>query len=405
MATYRYRAATAGGQLKTGVLEGNSRADAIERVKRLGLMPIETVETKNKADGDAPAVRLNTAARRGIVNAIGELAVLLNAGLALDRALAVSVENITRPVVKAVFAKLRDRVRHGSSLARAMQESNGAFSPMASAMAEAGEASGKLDESLSRLAETMERSEALRQTIVSSMVYPIMLIVIATSVILLMLLFVVPQFEELFSDTGPKLPFMTQVVMAASHGVKNYGLVGLILAGVAIYLTMRWLRQPAVRRVVDRQLLRTPVVGNIIRNAETARFARTLGSLLDGGVPLAGALAIAQRSLVNKHMAEAVDRVSVGLRQGGGLSSPLAATGLFPSMAISFLRTGEETAQLGLMLSRLADVLDRDVRTAIQRVITVLTPTITVAMGAIVATVIASIMSAIMGFNDLAVGP
>jgi len=314
VATYRYRAATAGGQLKTGVLEGNSRADAIERVKRLGLMPIETVETKTKADSDTPAVRLNTAARRGIVNAIGELSVLLNAGLALDRALAVSVENITRPVVKAVFAKLRDRVRHGSSLARAMQESNGAFSPMASAMAEAGEASGKLDESLSRLAETMERAEALRQTIVSSMVYPIMLIVIATSVILLMLLFVVPQFEELFSDTGPKLPFMTQVVMAASHGVKNYGLVGIILIAVTVYLTMRWLRQPAVRRVVDRQLLRTPVVGSIIRNAETARFARTLGSLLDGGVPLASALAIAQRSLVNRHMAEAVDRVSVGLR-------------------------------------------------------------------------------------------
>jgi general secretion pathway protein F len=104
-------------------------------------------------------------------------------------------------------------------------------------------------------------------------------------------------------------------------------------------------------------------------------------------------------------MAEAVDRVSAGLRQGGGLSSPLAATGLFPPMALSFLRTGEETAQLGLMLSRLADVLDRDVRTAIQRLITVLTPTITVAMGVIVATVIASIMSAILGFNDLAVGP
>jgi len=405
VATYRYRAATAGGQLKTGVLEGNSRADAIERVKRLGLMPIETVETKNKADGDAPAVRLNTAARRGIVNAIGELAVLLNAGLALDRALAVSVENITRPVVKAVFAKLRDRVRHGSSLARAMQESNGAFSPMASAMAEAGEASGKLDESLSRLAETMERAETLRQTITSSMVYPIMLIVIATSVILLMLLFVVPQFEELFSDTGSKLPFMTQMVMAASHAVKNYGLVAIILIGVAVYLTMRWLRQPSVRRVVDRQLLRAPVIGSIVRNAETARFARTLGSLLDGGVPLASALQIAQRSLVNKHMGEAVDRVSAGLRQGGGLSNPLAATGVFPPMALSFLRTGEETAQLGLMLSRLADVLDRDVRTAIQRVITVLTPTITVAMGVIVATVIASIMSAIMGFNDLAVGP
>lgn len=406
MATFRYRAATAGGQLKTGVLEGNSRADAIERVKRLGLMPIETVETKSRTDGgDAPKLRLNTPTRRGIVNAIGELSVLLNAGLPLDRALAVCVENLTRPAVKTTFVKLRDRVRHGASLARAMQESNGAFSPMAAAMAEAGEASGKLDESLARLAETMERAETLRQTIVSSMVYPIMLMAIATGVILVMLLFVVPQFEELFSDAGPKLPFMTQVVMAASHGVKDYGVVGLGLLGVTVYLISRWLRQPSVRRVVDRQLLRAPVIGNIIRNAETARFARTLGSLIDGGVPLASALAIAQRSLANRHMAEAVDRVSAGLRQGGGLSSPLAATGLFPPMALSFLRTGEETAQLGLMLGRLADVLDRDVRTAIQRLITILTPTITVVMGAIVATVIASIMSAILGFNDLAVGP
>ncbi|MEI9930341.1 MAG: type II secretion system F family protein [Rhizomicrobium sp.] len=405
MATYKYRAATAGGQLRTGVLEGASRADAIERVKRLGLMPIETVETSSKTTDGGPKLRLNSQTRRGIVNAVSELAVLLNAGLALDRALAVCVENISKPSVKAVFAKLRDRLRHGASLSRAMQESDGAFSPMASAMAEAGEASGKLDESLSRLAETMERAETLRQTIVSSMVYPIMLIVIATSVILVMLLFVVPQFENLFSDAGAKLPFMTQVVLAASHLVKNYGLIGIGLSVIAAFMLYRWVRQPAVKRVVDRQLLNAPVFGAVIRNAETARFARTLGSLLDGGVPLAPALAIAQRSITNMHMAEAVDRVSSGLRQGGGLSTPLAKTGLFPPMALSFLRTGEETAQLGLMLGRLADVLDREVRNSIQRIIAVLTPAITVAMGAIVATVIASIMSAILGFNDIAIGP
>ena len=221
----------------------------------------------------------------------------------------------------------------------------------------------------------------------------------------MMLLFVVPQFENLFSDAGAKLPFMTQVVMGASHAVKNYGIVTTLIAGFGVYMLMRWVRQPAVKRILDRQMLRMPVIGPVIRNAETARFSRTLGSLLDGGVPLASALAIAQRSIANMHMSEAVDRVSSGLRQGGGLSSPLAATGLFPPMAISFLRTGEETAQLGLMLSRLADVLDREVRNSIQRIIAVLTPAITVAMGAIVATVIASVMSAILGFNDLAVGP
>jgi len=405
MATYRYRAATAGGQLRSGVLEGASQADAIERIKRLGLMPIETVETSARSASAEKTIRLNAATRRGIVNAISELSVLLNAGLPLDRALAVVVENLNRPPVKAAFAKLRDRVRNGASLARAMTESNGAFSPMAAAMAEAGEASGKLDESLGRLAETMERAETLRQTIVSSMVYPIMLVIIATGVILVMLLFVVPQFEDLFSDAGAKLPTMTVIVMGASHAVKDYGLVGLGFAAVAAFLFWRWVQQPAVRRLVDRQLLKLAVIGSIVRNAETARFARTLGSLLDGGVPLSGALAIAQRSLANMHMHDAVERVSTGLRQGGGLSTPLAQTGLFPPMALSFLRTGEETAQLGLMLSRLADVLDRDVRNQIQRVIAVMTPAITVLMGALVATVIASIMSAIIGFNDLAVGP
>lgn len=409
MATYRYRAATAGGQLKSGVLEGTSRADAIERIKKLGLMPIETVETSSKkaSAGETKQIRLNAATRRGIVNAVGELAVLLNAGLALDRALAVVVENITRPPVKAAFAKLRDRVRHGASLARAMTESNGAFSPMASAMAEAGEASGKLDESLARLGETMERAETLRQTIASSMVYPVMLLVIASSVILVMLLFVVPQFEDLFADAaaGHKLPFMTMVVMAASHGVKEYGLWALGFIAVAVFLVYRWVQQPAVRRIFDRQLLKMPVIGPVVRNAETARFARTLGSLIDGGVPLAAALQIAQRSLANMHMHDAVEKVSTGLRQGGGLSAPLAQTGLFPPMALSFLRTGEETAQLGMMLGRLADVLDRDVRTAIARIITIMTPVITVTMAALVGTIIASIMSAILGFNELAVGP
>jgi len=171
------------------------------------------------------------------------------------------------------------------------------------------------------------------------------------------------------------------------------------------FVGMRWMAQPAVRRAFDRNILRVPQFGPLITNAETARLARTLGSLVDSGVALPTALSIAQRSLVNTYMSAAVSRVVSGLKEGSGLSGPLAATKLFPPMAISFLRTGEETAQLGMMLNRLADVLDRDVRNTIQRMIAILTPALTVLMGALVATVIASIMSAILGFNDLALGP
>lgn len=404
MAAYRYRAATATGELKTGAIAALSQADALEQLRRLGLVPIEATETTAQAAAQASGKggKPNAAGRQAVANAIGELSVLLGAGLTLDRSLVVCGENIRQPQLKAVFDSMHQKVKEGAPLSRAMSEEGQTFPPMASAMAEAGEANGKLDQALARLAETLDRAEALRQTIVSSMVYPTLLLTVATGVILMMLLVVVPQFEDLFSDAQAKLPFATRMVMGASHAVKSYGLIALVVlifAGVGVW---RWLKRPEVRLAFDRVLLGIPAIGSLAVEMDTARFARTLGSLVDGGVPLPTALQIAQRSLANAHLAAAVGRVAAGLKEGAGLSGPLAATGLFPPMAMSFLRTGEETAQLGLMLNRLADVLDRQVRNSVQRMIAILTPAITVVMGAIVATVIASIMSAILGFNDLA---
>jgi general secretion pathway protein F len=399
MQTYRYRAATAAGAVQSGTLEGISRADALDRLRRLGLVPIEAVEAKT-AETRAAAGKANTATRRALVNAIGELAMLLDAGLPLERALAITIENAGRPNLKAAFAEIREKVKHGATLARAMAQSP-LFPPIAGAMAEAGEASGKLGPNLARLAQALERAETLRQTVVSALIYPALLLTVATGVILVMLLFVVPQFESLFSDLGDKHPFSTQVVLAASAALQNYGWLALVAIAAGVVGLRYWLKQPQVRRAFDRLVLRLPRVGALVAAAETARFARTLGSLVDSGVALPAAMGIAQRSLNNSHMAAAVERVTTGLKQGGGLSRPLAATGVFPPMALSFLRTGEETAQLGPMLIRLADVLDRDVKTAVDRLIAVLTPAITVIMGLIVALVIVSILTALMGFNDL----
>jgi general secretion pathway protein F len=175
-------------------------------------------------------------------------------------------------------------------------------------------------------------------------------------------------------------------------------LVGLVL--VALQL----LRRGDVRAVVDRWILRLPQIGILVSYSQTAQFARTLSVLVDGGVALPQALGMAQRSLSNTHLAAAVARVADGLKEGGGLTAPLAATGVFPRIALGFFRTGEETSQLGPMLGRLADVLDRDVRVRLARLIGVLTPVITVVLGAAVAGIIAAVMTAIMGFNDLAVG-
>lgn len=404
MGSFRYRAATVSGDLRVGTLDAPSRDGAIERLRRLGLRPIEAVETAAPA-GKPAVVRPSAAVRLAVAHALGELAVLLGAGLTLDRALGISVENIQRPALKAAFAELHGRIKEGAPLSRAMTGAPGLFPPMACAMTEAGEANGKLDTALAGLAETLERGEVLRSTIVAAMIYPVMLLTVAGGVILVMLLVVVPQFEGLFSDAHAKLPFATRMVMGASHGLRAYGAPALlVLAGLGALAGWR-LQRPEARLRFDRLVLGVPQLGGLIRNLEIARFARVLGSLVEGGVPLPTAMSIAQRSLANTHMAAAIGRVASGLKTGAGLSGPLAATGVFPNMALGFLRTGEETARLGMMLGRLADVLDREVRTSVQAFIAFLTPAITVFMGLIVGTVIASLISAILGFNDLALAP
>src|SRR5215469_1562851 len=197
MATYRYRAVTPSGAVRSGDLEGQSRAQVVAQLRRLGLLPIETQPLARAGASGAAAAAVGGASQAAI-NAIGELAVLLEAGLPLDRALGICVDNIVSAGVKSAFARIHDRVKEGATLSRALSEAEGLFPPIAAAMCEAGEADGRLGAALARLAETLDRAAALRQTVVSSLVYPAVLIAIASAVILVMLLVVVPQFEVLF---------------------------------------------------------------------------------------------------------------------------------------------------------------------------------------------------------------
>jgi general secretion pathway protein F len=399
VASFRYRAATASGQLRMGLMEAGSTVDAVARLRRQGLIPIETAPAKA-----APLRRgrADAASRQSLVQALGELSVLLGAGLALDRALAICVDNADRPALKEALGALHGRVKEGRSLSQAMSEAGPVFPPIAIAMVQAGESDGRLALALERLAVTLGRAETLRRTIVSSMVYPVLLAVVASGVIGLMLLFVVPQFETLFSDQAVQLPFATRVVIGASHALRRYGLIALLGIVGAGLLLRGYLRRPGPRRAFARFVLSAPGVGGLVAKAEVGLFARVLAGLIDGAVPLPTALTIAARSLGNAHLAEAVLEVAGGLKAGAGLSSRLAATRLFPPMAISFLRTGEETATLGLMLDRLADVLEADVRTTVDRLLSLLTPAVTLLMALMVGGIIASIITAILGFNDLA---
>jgi general secretion pathway protein F len=398
MPSFRYRAVTAEGQIVQGMIDGDGPAHALDRIRGLGLTPIEAVEGRAAARDRR---HVGSAARRAFVHKLGELGVLLGAGLTLDRALAVCLDNAQDPAGAELLRQVSRRVREGAPLSVALSGIDGLLPPMASAMVEAGETNGRLDIALDRLTVTLEREEELKATIRGAMIYPAVLLVLALSVIGLLLFFVVPQFENLFSAQAD-LPFATRVVIGLSRTARSYGWLAVTaLAGLAI-AARAWLSSPAVRRRLDSVLLRVPSIGELTRKIETARFARVLGSLVEAGVLVPTALAIARRSLANGEMADAVEGVAQGLKRGGGLSGPLAVSGVFPKIAISFLRTGEETAQLGLMLGRLAELLDQDVRKSLQTLIAILVPSITIAMGAAVAGVIASVMTAILGFNDLA---
>ncbi|MBX9664012.1 type II secretion system F family protein [Novosphingobium sp.] len=400
---FRYRALRGDGRIIAGQLDAASESDALAQIRRSGNTPVELRLITGAAATAPPGEgisRRNSAISRAV---IAELAVLLKAGLPLDRALALAVGNIDDPATAEAMGMLLSAVREGAPISRAMLDNPALFSPGEAAMAEAGEANGKLGEAMERLSKMLEQAAELRRLVITSMIYPIALSVISVGVILMMLLFVVPQFERLLDNSQAELPFASMAVIAASQFLRAYGLwllAGLVVIGLAL---RNVLARPSSRIRFDQTMLRLPLVGDLVRRIETARFSHTLGALLEGGVPLPNALALAQRTVGNTAIAAAIATIAEGVREGGGLSAPLAATGMLPHLAIGFIRTGEETSQLALMLSRLAVVLDRDVRTRLERLVAILTPTITIVLGTAVAVIIAAVMSAILGFNELAV--
>jgi general secretion pathway protein F len=403
MPAFRYRALRGDGRIVAGQLDAASESEAIAQIRRSGNTPVE-LRLVTSGSGQASSIegisRRNSAISRAV---IAELAVLLKAGLPLDRALALAVGNIADPATADAMGALLSAVREGAPISRAMLDNPALFTPGEAAMAEAGEANGKLGEAMERLSEMLEQAADLRRLVITSMIYPIALSVIAIGVILMMLLFVVPQFERLLDNSRAELPFASMAVISASQFLRAYGLwmlATLILAGLAL---RQLLARPSSRLRIDRTMLGLPLIGELVRRIETARFSHTLGALLEGGVALPTALALSQRTVGNTAIGAAIGRIAEGVREGGGLSGPLAATGMLPRLAIGFIRTGEETSQLALMLTRLAVVLDRDVRTRLERLVAILTPAITVLLGTAVAVIIASVMSAILGFNELAV--
>jgi general secretion pathway protein F len=407
MPSFRWSAVSAGGEVVSGVSEAPDQTAIVERLQRQG-QTVLSAEPADRRNPLAELLHLELAFKRGIdKTTLGEvtreLAIMLTAGQDLDRALRFVVDNTGNSRARAILAEVRDKVRAGSSLATSIAAHPQSFSKLYVGLVRAGEAGGALAATLDRLAGLIERERSLRANLRSAMIYPTMLVVAAIGSIVLLLEYVLPQFTPIFEQAGAELPAATRILIALGAVVGAAGpwpLVGLLAAGL---LARRWLANPATRIKADRLFLSLPIAGKLVREVLAARLTRTLGTLLENGVPLISALTITQEALGNLAAAAAVEAAALGAKGGRGLAGPLGEAALFPTRMIHLLQLGEEAAQLPAMALKAADIHDEQARLMIQRIVALAIPTITIVMGLVVAGIVGSLLTAMLRLNDLAV--
>ena len=381
MPTFSYKALQADGKMSEGVLDAGSRPDALRQIETLGLRPVNVAETAAKAApksaaapaGSAP-FSLKFAAKKvsakELENFTRLLSSLLAAGVPLSRALVILQKEASSPVAREKWKQIHDLVVDGLSLADAMARSPETFPRVYVAMVEAGETGGFLDVVLAQIAEFQSREKELKSKVLTAMLYPCILLVLAIGVLIILLTFFIPKFQNIFNNMHSALPLITQIIIGASHIVRSYGL--LVLAGlVGLGLLLRtWFLSEKGRRTWEGLILKTPLVGPLVAQFAMARFCRMLGTLIGAGVQLVQSLNVARRSIGNQILVDAVAQSIERVQQGGRLGQSLSECKiLFPGSVLEMISVAEESGKLDGELVRIAagteNDLDRNMKTAV----------------------------------------
>jgi general secretion pathway protein F len=404
---FRYTAVRATGKPVRGVLEAASAAAVADHLYGQGQLLLKAVEVgRNGRLGEL--LHADFSIRRGLSKSTlasftRELSVMLSAGQDIDRALVFLVEASDDKRARRTIEDLRNQVRGGKSLAASMGEHPQIFSSLYISLVRAGEASGQLAATLARLADLLERDSRLAASLHSALIYPALLALASVGTIVLLLTQVLPQFTPMFEQAGAKLPELTRFLLQLGDVVERDG-AWVLLAGLCLILVLyRSLREPGPRLMVDRLVLRVPLVGTLLRRAEAARMTRTLGTLLSNGVSLVSALAISRGVLRNRVATKIVDAAATQIKAGAHLATSLGVGRFFPVQTIHLLQLGEETGKLGEMALRAADIHDDQVHQSVTRLVALLVPAITIFMGVVVAGIVGSLLVAMLSLNDLAV--
>ena len=406
MAVYVYKALNERGRQIKGVIDADSVRGARRKLKAKGIYPTSLEEGRTR---ETKSFSLNNiTANRGPKLSTAQLAVLTRqfstlvaAGMPLVEALKALSEQIDQTALRTVIADVTDRVNEGSTLAEALREHPGIFPRLYVNMVSSGESSGSLDMVLLRLADLLESQAGLRRKILSALTYPVLMVVLCCSVIMLLLGYVVPQITTIFEDQGATLPLPTRIIIAMSDFVQSYWwlLIGLLIVGVVSLRSYG--KTERGRRKIDRVLLRLPIIGALKLKIATSRLARNLGMMLASGIELLTAMGIAKNIIGSITLEEAVEEAREGVREGKSLAGELKNSGQFPKLLIHMVAIGEKTGQLENMLQRAADAYESEVDTVINGFTSILEPVLIIFLAGIVGAILAAVMLPMMEMTSL----
>jgi len=405
MATYRYKAIANDGIVLKGEIEAASREALVQQIQAEGHT---LVQAEERGKGLWAMLTADVGGRRRIsqrelTSLTRDLATMLTAGVTLEQALALKLERRKNPgPPEKIIERVLQRVRDGASLSDALNAEKPTFSEQYVSMIRAGEIGGTLPQTFARLSDTMERASETQEALQSALIYPIILLVTASIAITTIVVYVLPSFQQIFDQAGAELPAITRVVVDSAAFARQYGMVFLAVGAFATLILSRVLATEPARHVIDRVALRTPLIGDFVRQTDFGRASAVLGALLSSGVPLNAALELTLSVPNNRAVRAGLRNALTHVIEGRGLAQPLSESGIAPDEAVQLVRVGEETGKLDVMLSKASEILEADARRTIDRMMAALTPILTIGLGVFVALIVMSILSAVLGVNDLA---
>ena len=405
MAFFRYKAVSPEGKVVEGTLEAVDQETVLARLQEQGQLPIKVFSGEGSGGLLNREIQLpwqkKRVSQRDLLIFTQELSTLVKAGLTLDRSLSVLADLTENDYLGEVIHELLREIKGGKALSDALSTYPQVFPKVYVNMVRAGEVGGALDQILERLEDYLEGADELRSYLISSMIYPCILVVVAIGSIIIMMTVVIPQFADIFENAGAPVPLPMMVLLVLSGFLTGFWWLILLVIGGGAYWIYSRLKTEEGRLNWDRRVLKLPVVGSVLRKLEVSRFSRTLGTLLQSSVPLIQSINLVKEIVENQAIASTMESIKSGVKKGEGLTRPIRQAEIFPPFALHLLAVGEETGRLDDMLLQIADSYDRDLKRSLQRLVALLEPAIILVMGLIIGVMVVSMLYSIFSINDV----